>query len=320
MDAFLTSNISFEEFNDNVHQIEKKNNDDNDAEIDIDIDDFKFDLSQRQITKLNGEKLTNMLLSGDGFISESQFNLIQNKIEKLPSKNNDKENMNNTMNMDKDCDTKESTESLPVCLKSDDGTQHISIETINELMNGKKYKDLFDHFVIIDCRYKYEYIGGHINGSLNIQCSNLLKLLFKINFCKYNINDINNKRIAWILHCEYSQKRGPRAAKFIRNLDRTINQFDYPNLFLPHLYVLSGGYKKYYETNKKIGTYISMFDENYVQQMAESEILEKRLWPTQKQRNSKKGRKKQFKTQVLCLMFVSKLKKQAKLNKSLLLE
>ena len=114
---------------------------------------------------------------------------------------------------------------LPICHNSDDGTKQISIDTMNELLNNKNtaFGDNFDHFMIIDCRFGYEYNGGHIDGAFNINNKNLLHLLFKIN-SKY----FNTKKIALIFHCEYSQKRGPRSAAFIRNLDRTENVLRYP--------------------------------------------------------------------------------------------
>eukprot|EP00330_Aristerostoma_sp_ATCC50986_P008693 CAMPEP_0114582182 /NCGR_PEP_ID=MMETSP0125-20121206/6207_1 /TAXON_ID=485358 ORGANISM="Aristerostoma sp., Strain ATCC 50986" /NCGR_SAMPLE_ID=MMETSP0125 /ASSEMBLY_ACC=CAM_ASM_000245 /LENGTH=47 /DNA_ID= /DNA_START= /DNA_END= /DNA_ORIENTATION= len=46
---------------------------------------------------------------------------------------------------------------------------------MTELLDGK-----YDtHFLVFDCRYKYEYTGGHIKGAINITTKEtLMKLLF----------------------------------------------------------------------------------------------------------------------------------------------
>eukprot|EP01084_Bolivina_argentea_P035578 65979_1 len=192
--------------------------------------------------------------------------------------------------------------------KSDDGNKLITAESLDMIRDGK-YSNLFDNYVIIDCRYDYEYNGGHIKGALNVQSANLLELLMKS-----NLSAINNS-IAWIFHCEYSQKRGPRAASWFRNIDAKLNQMSYPKLCFPHCYVLEGGYKGYYKNNVSNAlTYVSMFDEKYKQQCIAGAELEQKLWT----KNNKQKKRRSFKTQVTCVLFVQKLKKkrQARLNAS----
>ncbi|XP_070276075.1 M-phase inducer phosphatase 2 isoform X2 [Myotis yumanensis] len=53
-----------------------------------------------------------------------------------------------------------------------------------------------------------------------------------------------DKRIILIFHCEFSSERGPRMCRFIRERDRTIN--DYPSLYYPEMYILKGGYKEFF--------------------------------------------------------------------------
>ena len=48
-----------------------------------------------------------------------------------------------------------------------------------------------------------------------------------------------------IVHCEFSQKRGPKLLRYLRKRDREINEEHYPNLIYPHFYLLSGGYSNF---------------------------------------------------------------------------
>eukprot|EP01084_Bolivina_argentea_P035579 65980_1 len=169
--------------------------------------------------------------------------------------------------------------------KSADGNKCITSASLDMIKDGK-YLNLFDNYVIIDCRYDYEYNAGHIKDALNIQSADLLELLMKS-----NLSAINNS-IAWIFHCEYSQKRGPRAASFFRNIDAKLNQMSYPKLCFPHCYVLEGGYKGYYNTNHISNslTYVSMFDEKHQKKYKQDTALEQKLWT--KGKKSKKGKHK----------------------------
>lgn len=48
-----------------------------------------------------------------------------------------------------------------------------------------------------------------------------------------------------IIHCEFSQKRGPKLLRYLRKRDREINEEHYPNLIYPHIFLLSGGYSTF---------------------------------------------------------------------------
>ncbi len=107
------------------------------------------------------------------------------------------------------------------------------------------YCDSIDSFAIIDCRYPFEYSGGHIAGAENISCPNVLEKRFFSNPTK------NPKNVV-IFHCEYSLQRAPRMyfslmikrALHFRSTDRQLNE--YPSLFYPEMYILQGGYKNFY--------------------------------------------------------------------------
>ena len=72
-------------------------------------------------------------------------------------------------------------------------------------MNGK-YKDRIESYHIIDCRYSYEYNGGHIQGAENISCPLMIqKRFFDVLPCLESAY----KHIL-VFHCEHSMQRAPR--------------------------------------------------------------------------------------------------------------
>ena len=144
-------------------------------------------------------------------------------------------------------DENDEIEYLPLVCKEDNGCSYISCQTMMKLLNGTIGHQSFDYFVIIDCRYDYEYLGGHINGAINVNDKLLIQLLFKANM---NLRDIASERIGWIFHCEYSKHRGPQTCKYFRKLDREMNEYRYPLISYPHTYVLHGGFKKFWFTFK----------------------------------------------------------------------
>jgi rhodanese-related sulfurtransferase len=60
----------------------------------------------------------------------------------------------------------------------------------------------YDEFHLIDCRYPYEYEGGHINGARNITCVDTIENLF--------FTRPNDKKVVIVFHCEYSVQRAPQ--------------------------------------------------------------------------------------------------------------
>ncbi|KAK9708963.1 m-phase inducer phosphatase [Basidiobolus ranarum] len=131
---------------------------------------------------------------------------------------------------------------LPCYNGKEDILKRISANTLDDLISGK-YTDLYDNLIIIDCRFSYEYNGGHIQGAINLNTKSELE--------EYFFNSSRNfERTIVIFHCEFSAQRGPRMALYLRNKDRELNIANYPNLFFPELYVLDGGYRHFYSTHK----------------------------------------------------------------------
>lgn len=139
---------------------------------------------------------------------------------------------------------------FPLCLPTTPGNVQdlhtITPQTLSDLLQGV-YKDTVQSFRIIDCRYPYEYAGGHIKGAENIFTEEgILHLLHQ------KKGHTENERSLLIFHCEFSSERGPRKCRFLRNKDRQLNKDKYPNLNHPEVYLLHGGYKAFYQSYEEL--------------------------------------------------------------------
>lgn len=118
-----------------------------------------------------------------------------------------------------------------------DSIPRIKKETLLEVLDGK-YSENFDHKMIIDCRFEYEYDGGHIQGAVNYNDKeHLASELFQ---------KATAGRTLLIFHCEYSAHRAPLMARHVRSEDRTANAEHYPRLTYPEVYILDGGYSAFF--------------------------------------------------------------------------
>lgn len=83
-------------------------------------------------------------------------------------------------------------------------------------MDGE-FADRVERYFIIDCRYDYEYRGGHIRGAMNISDPNYIVERF---FSEGIISPNKSyKTTAIIFHCEFSSERGPNMYVFKINLE-----------------------------------------------------------------------------------------------------
>ncbi|OHT04319.1 Rhodanese-like domain containing protein [Tritrichomonas foetus] len=140
-------------------------------------------------------------------------------------------------------------------LKLDGNVPKITADTMAQLIQGK-YSNLYDHLYVIDCRYLYEYDGGHIPNAIHLDSPKDLTTRF---FEK------QVKRCVIIFHCEFSHNRGPQMAALFREHDRFLNKDSYPNIYYPDVYVLEGGYKNFYEHYPELcdGGYTRMLDDEH---------------------------------------------------------
>lgn len=132
-----------------------------------------------------------------------------------------------------------------------DGLPRITKDTFIHVLEGKYAQEMGD-VAVIDCRFEYEYLGGHICGALNFNDKE--EMAGKL----FEENIMSSKTL--VFHCEYSAHRAPIMAKYIRQRDRAVNQNAYPRLTYPEVYILDGGYKGFYSahSDKCVGTYIEM--------------------------------------------------------------
>ncbi|CAH1965071.1 unnamed protein product [Acanthoscelides obtectus] len=133
---------------------------------------------------------------------------------------------------------------LPLVRGKHQDLKSISSHTLARLMNGE-FNDMIASFKVIDCRYPYEFEGGHINGAVNIytkeQCMQLLQET------QLPAASTMHQRHILVFHCEFSSERGPNLYRYLRREDRQKNESAYPALHYPEIYLLEGGYKSFFE-------------------------------------------------------------------------
>ncbi|XP_037094798.1 M-phase inducer phosphatase-like [Pollicipes pollicipes] len=126
----------------------------------------------------------------------------------------------------------------------------ISAATLNDLMDGA-FSQTVASFQIVDCRYPYEYEGGHIRGAVNLFTKDAIHSHLLANRHAAQppplAADTRARRHLIVFHCEFSSERGPSMYRFLREQDRKLNKATYPALLYPEVYLLDGGYKKFFE-------------------------------------------------------------------------
>lgn len=79
-------------------------------------------------------------------------------------------------------------------------------------------------YLIIDCRFDYEFKGGHIKNAININTPEKIQDFFFSD--PFKIKQLMETIV--IFHCEFSQKRGPTLYRSLRGIDREIHAQFYP--------------------------------------------------------------------------------------------
>lgn len=157
---------------------------------------------------------------------------------------------------------------LPHFTSDEESLPRITKETMVEVLDGR-YDQCYGSSLIVDCRFEYEYKGGHIEGAVNVNNKEeLAEQLFVSN---------RTKKTLLVFHCEYSAHRAPimyvplsservcllnflPRAKFIRHRDRAANAHRYPSLSYPEMYILDGGYSAFFLQNR-----VRCHPQNYVE-------------------------------------------------------
>ncbi|RCK65170.1 M-phase inducer phosphatase [Candida viswanathii] len=152
--------------------------------------------------------------------------------------------------------------------------QHLDSDLLPRITVDQLFKILcgdhgheFDEFIIIDCRFDYEYEGGHIVNAINISSKEVLESTF----LKDQQEENNIKRLI-IFHCEFSVFRGPTMAKHLRRCDRMQNYDNYPRLTYPDIVILEGGYKRFYESYSQLCSPQGYIEMKQHEQLCESNL------------------------------------------------
>ena len=89
---------------------------------------------------------------------------------------------------------------LPHFNSDEESLPRITKSTMVDVLDGK-YGQCYDQSIIIDCRFEYEYEGGHIEGAINVNDKERLATqLFE---------SPPPENTLLIFHCEYSAHRAP---------------------------------------------------------------------------------------------------------------
>jgi len=90
---------------------------------------------------------------------------------------------------------------LPCHTVKDDPLRRIKKSVLTDVLD-KKYTGHYDEHIIVDCRFGYEYQGGHVEGAININTTEALEKEF--------FTEPRTGNTLVIFHCEFSACRAPR--------------------------------------------------------------------------------------------------------------
>lgn len=86
----------------------------------------------------------------------------------------------------------------------------ISVNTMAKLIRGD-FSDSVASFKVIDCRYPYEFVGGHIHGAQNLYThEQILTELVNSKTDTPKLDSDEPKHNIIVFHCEFSSERGPK--------------------------------------------------------------------------------------------------------------
>ena len=89
---------------------------------------------------------------------------------------------------------------LPHEYKDQELIPRISKNTMVAVLDGK-FEHCYERSLIVDCRFEYEYDGGHIDGAVNYNN--------KEEIAKRLFDEPSDGKTLLIFHCEYSVHRAP---------------------------------------------------------------------------------------------------------------
>lgn len=96
---------------------------------------------------------------------------------------------------------------LPLSPGKHQDLKTISPQTLANLINNN-FKDTIESYIVVDCRYPYEYEAGHIKDAVNIYTKEGILETF-VRSARTSMSDLNKRKNILIFHCEFSSERGP---------------------------------------------------------------------------------------------------------------
>ena len=145
----------------------------------------------------------------------------------------------------------------------------VSVATAAALLDGTLAVPEGRRLLVVDCRYPFEYHGGHIRTAVNVSGAGadaeqqLRALLYP---------EDAPLRAVLLFHCEFSQARGPRMMALLRELDRERNEERYPRLDYDQMYLIHGGYKQFHAERPDLcephGAYVPMLHPRHAAELA----------------------------------------------------
>ncbi|SPO20850.1 related to M-phase inducer phosphatase [Ustilago trichophora] len=168
---------------------------------------------------------------------------------------------------------------LPCFNVKDDGLMRITPQTMTDLLAGK-YTNAIMSYQVVDCRFGYEYEGGHIPGAINLSTvEKVVGHFLKPGQGRHSTQPLpprsqsgkadkfgNRRKHVLVFHCEFSCKRAPTMALALRQADRGLAH-DYPNCHFPEIYILQGGYCNFFSSYSNLcepQQYICMDDPRFL--------------------------------------------------------
>ncbi|XP_052090304.1 M-phase inducer phosphatase-like [Mytilus californianus] len=171
---------------------------------------------------------------------------------------------------------------LPTVTGKHSDLKSITTQTLADVVNGD-YDDVISDFKIIDCRYPYEFEGGHIRGAENMYLHETILTLLR--------QPTEDKQVV-IFHCEFSSERGPKMLRFLRSKDRELNKENFPSLNFPEIYLLDGGYKAFFNEQPDLCdpvSYRPMLHSDHSEDLRRFRVKSKSWTAGEKRRYAKKS-------------------------------
>lgn len=176
------------------------------------------------------------------------------------------------------------SKTLPCFPVKSDGLMRITPDTMRDVLHGK-YDEQICGFQVVDCRFAYEYEGGHIAGALNLNTVEQVQQYFLTPGTGLHAQRAmpmrtqsgmpdatgDTRKFLLIFHCEFSWKRGPSMALALRAADRSLAG-DYPRCHFPDVYVLQGGYADFFKACPELcrpRAYVAMDDPRFLRRRSE---------------------------------------------------